>query len=421
MPDPAGDGGIAPAGPPDLDAVQALFEAALDRPLEARRAFLDAAEVDSLLREEVWSLLEAHAAEGPLDQVAAAIASVTSHQGDDNGPDFHSDPPAHIGPYAVGATIGEGGMATVYRGRRADQADAPWVAVKVLRPEADSVRVRRRFMAERQILASLEHPDIARYLDDGLTSEGVPYLVTELHEGDRLDRHCERIGLDLAGRLVLFLRVCRAVEYAHGRGVVHRDLKPDNVLVTDGGDLRLLDFGIAKILDRTAFPGLGGPTTTGVHVLTLGYASPEQLHGAPITPASDLYQLGLLLVKIVSGRVPPVHTRSIEPLDLDLAPEGRSPPVGIDAKVDAPKLARLRPMVLHALRVQPEHRPPSVGEWIEEVEAVLAMPDEASAKAAREPEAGHANRRSVAIRPLALGLVLVLLAAVATAAVLLLK
>ncbi len=420
MTDPAGDGGSAPVDPRDLEAVQALFDAALDRPLEARRAFLDAAEVDSRIREEVWSLLEAHAAEGPLDHVAAAIARVTNHLGDDKGLDFDSGPPAHIGPYAVDATIGEGGMATVYRGRRADQADAPWVAVKVLRPEADSVRVRRRFMAERQILASLEHPNIARYLDDGLTSEGVPYLVTELHEGDRLDRHCERVGLDLAGRLALFLQVCRAVQYAHGQGVVHRDLKPDNVLVTDGGDLRLLDFGIAKILDRTAFPGLGGPTTTGVHVLTLGYASPEQLHGTPITPASDVYQLGLLLVKMVSGRVPPVHTRSIEPLELDLASEGRTPPAGIDAKVDAQKLARLRPMALHALRVQPEHRPTSVGEWIGEIEAVLAMPNEAPAKAAREPEAGHTDRRSVATRPLAL-LVLALLAAVATAATLLLE
>lgn len=421
MPDPAGDGGIAPAGPRDLDAVQALFEAALDRPLEARKAFLDAAEVDSGLREEVWSLLEAHAAEGPLDEVAAAIANITSHQGHDLGPDFHSGPPTRIGPYVLDAAIGEGGMATVYRGRRADQADAPWVAVKVLRPEADSVRVRRRFMAERQILASLEHPNIARYLDDGLTAEGVPYLVTELHEGDRLDRYCEKAGLDLAGRLALFLQVCRAVEYAHGRGVVHRDLKPDNVLVGDGGDLRLLDFGIAKILDRTAFPGLGGPTTTGVHVLTLGYASPEQLHGAPITPASDVYQLGLLLVKMVSGRVPPVHRRSIEPLDLDLAPAGRTPPAGIDPKVDAQRLARLRPTVLHALRVRADHRPTSVGDWIEEVEAVLVPPAEAPARAARVPEAGHTDRRSIATRPLALGLVLALLAAVATAAILLLE
>ncbi|MBT8488765.1 MAG: serine/threonine protein kinase [Gemmatimonadetes bacterium] len=402
MPDPSGAEGCPPGSPPDLVRVQELFDAALDEPVCERQAFLEGSGVDVQLRDEVWSLLVAHAAEGPLDQMAAAIARVTRRPGDDRQAAEGDEAPP-IGPYRALETLGEGGMARVYRGRRGDDEGAPWVAVKVLRPDADSVRVRRRFMAERQILARLEHDNIARYLDDGLTPEGLPYLVTELVVGDRLDRYLERKGVDLPGRLDLFLQVCGAVEYAHRRGVVHRDLKPDNVLVTDDGQLRLLDFGIAKILDRSAFPGIGGPTTSGVHVLTLSYASPEQLSGGPITPASDIYQLGLLLLKIVTGKVVPVHQRSVEPLDIDFTPaESMLPSAGI-ADLDSHRLSALRSMVVHALRIHPDDRPASVGELIRVTQDILS-PSEAGSWSAPGPRRPGDHRSGLG--PLALVLVL---------------
>lgn len=358
----------------DFEEVQKLFEAALDHPVDHRRSFLDQLGLEPRLHDEVWSLVEAHRAGGALDDVAAALASITDHRqgGEEDGGDSLAHP-TRVGPYRVHEAVGKGGMATVYRGKRADDPEAPWVALKVLRPEADSDRVRRRFMTERQILSRLDHDNIARFLDDGLTSDGLPYLVTEFVEGDRLDRFCDRNDVDLAGRLDLFLQVCRAVEYAHGQGVAHRDLKPDNVLVTAEGDLKLLDFGIAKILDKSAFPGIGKPTTTGVHVLTLSYASPEQLRGDPITPASDVYQLGLLLVKIVTGRVPAIHERTADPAVIDLAPRGSSTKsTEEEANPGADVLARLRPTVLGTLHLRPEDRQASVGDVIREVEGVLA-------------------------------------------------
>ena len=352
----------------DLAQVQELFEAALNRPREARREYLDELDIEPGLREDVWSLLEAHAAEGPLDQVAAALAHVTDPGPESAEADDGRSPPVHVGPYRIHEAVGKGGMATVYRARRDDDESTPWVAVKVVRADADSERVRRRFMAERQILARLDHGRIARFLDDGLTSDGRPYLVTEFVEGERLDRYCERVAVDLERRLTLFLDVCEAVEYAHGRGVVHRDLKPDNVLVTADGEVRLLDFGIAKILDRSAFPGIGKPTTTGVHVLTLSYASPEQLRGDPITPSSDVYQLGLLLVRMVTGRVPPVHERSVEPFTVQLAGRTTSPTSTQDEK----RLARLEAIITRALALRPGSRPASVEELRAAVEAALA-------------------------------------------------
>lgn len=345
--------------------MQALFEAALERPLDQRETFLADPSIPARLGNDVRSLLEAHLAEGPLDEVATAIARIG---GAGRHPDESEEPrhPTHIGPYSIHGSVGRGGMATVYRARHAEDEAAPWVAIKVLRPDAATPRVRRRFMVERQVLARLSHENIAGLLDDGLTSSGLPYLVTELIEGDHLDRYCARSRIDLPDRLTLFLEVCRAVEYAHARGVVHRDLKPDNILVTAEGELRLLDFGIAKILDRQAFPGVG-PTTSGVHLLTFTFASPEQLRGEAVTPASDIYQLGLLLLKIVTGRVPPLHERWPGPLDLDLT---LSADLG-GARYGGRRVARLQKLVRRALSLRSENRQTSVGELIGELEAVL--------------------------------------------------
>lgn len=351
----------------DLARLQELFEAALERPLDQRQAFLVEHVPEPRLRSEVLSLLRAHASEGPLDEVAAAIGRIGAAG---KGPDETHErrDPVRIGPYEIHGSIGRGGMATVYRARRIDDGAAPWVAIKVLRPEADTARVRRRFMVERQVLARLTHENIAGLLDDGLTSDGLPFLVMELVEGDHLDRYCERRRIDLPDRLALCLEVCRAVEYAHGRGVVHRDLKPDNVVVTAEGELRLLDFGIAKILDRQAFPGVG-PTTSGVQLLTFTYASPEQLRGAAVTPASDIYQLGLLLLKTVTGRVPALHERWPGPLDIDIT----LPAELRDRRYGRRRMARLRRLVRRALSLRPEDRQASVGELARDLEELLAL------------------------------------------------
>ncbi len=208
-----------------------------------------------------------------------------------------------IGPYRILRRIGQGGMGTVYLAVRADDAYKRRVVVKLVRPGMESEAVLRRLRTERQILASLEHPYIARLYDGGSTDEGLPYFVLEYVEGVPIDVYCEQNQLSVDERLVLFCKVCEAVGYAHQNLVVHRDLKPSNIMVTAAGEPRLLDFGIAKVLN----PELAGSleaTATWHRVLTPNYASPEQIRGGLITTASDVYSLGVLLYKLLAGRLP---------------------------------------------------------------------------------------------------------------------
>ena len=209
-----------------------------------------------------------------------------------------------IGPYQVLRRLGEGGMGTVYLAARADQEFRKHVAIKVIRKGMDSAEIVTRFRRERQILAALDHPGIAKLFDGGTTEDGLSYFVMEYIQGRPLGEYCDSHGLSIRERLLLFRSICSAVQYAHQNLVIHRDIKPANVLVTADGAPRLLDFGIAKLLNPDALDVEAPPTATGMHVMTPAYASPEQVRGDPLTTASDVYSLGVVLYELLTGRRP---------------------------------------------------------------------------------------------------------------------
>lgn len=206
-----------------------------------------------------------------------------------------------VGKYKVEARIASGGMGTVYLAVRADEQFEQQVALKVVKRGMDTEEILARFKAERQTLAHLNHENIARVIDGGMTGDGRPYLVMEYVKGEAIDDYCERKGLGVEERLKLFRAVCEAVRYAHQNLVVHRDLKPGNILVTDEGVPKLLDFGIAKVLTRTRGPDVTAATE---RRLTPEYASPEQISGAMVTTSSDVYSLGVILYELLTGRRP---------------------------------------------------------------------------------------------------------------------
>ena len=217
-----------------------------------------------------------------------------------------------LGPYLIIDQIGKGGMGEVYRAVRVGDQYRKQVAIKLIRAGHDSPSVVARFRNERHILASLEHPNIARLLDGGVSLEGIPYLVMEMVEGGTIHTYCDSHRLDTTERLRLFLQICNAVEYAHQRLIVHRDIKPSNILVNFEGVPKLLDFGIAKILNPAAV-GAVESTVTLFRLLTPGYASPEQIRGETITTASDVYSLGVILYEMLTGHSPHgVRTRNVE-------------------------------------------------------------------------------------------------------------
>lgn len=216
----------------------------------------------------------------------------------------HRGYPETIGPYRIQREIGRGGMGHVYLGLRDDRKPQQRVAIKVLRFGSNARALEWRFKSERQILASLHHPNIARLIDGGTTDDQRPYFVMDHIEGIRIDHYCDQHRLTIAERLHLFLRVCDAVQYAHRNHVVHRDVKPSNILVTAEGVPKLLDFGIAKLLNPELRLAGMEETITGQHPMTPRYASPEQIRGQAITTASDIYSLGVLLYKLLAGRLP---------------------------------------------------------------------------------------------------------------------
>jgi serine/threonine protein kinase/Tfp pilus assembly protein PilF/TolB-like protein len=289
-----------------------IIDTALELSPEERCAYLDNVCLDTSLRQYVKSLLSSYEqAEGFLSESALVTHASVMEAGSKE-----SRLGRRIGPYQLTDEIGEGGMGVVYRAVRADEQYRKEVAIKLLRSGFDSNSMLVRFRAERQILASLEHPNIARLLDGGATSEGSPYLVMELVDGLPIDEYCDLHKLTMVERLKLFRSVCSAVQYAHDRSVIHRDLKPRNVLVTRDGVPKLLDFGIAKILDPTLFPGTAiEPTLTMMRVLTPDYASPEQMRGEPTGPASDVYSLGVILYIVLTGHRP-YNLKSRPPHDI---------------------------------------------------------------------------------------------------------
>ena len=287
------------------DEIDTLFQEALDCPPGERAAFLDEACGDAALRREVEALLDASMeASAFLERPAGASAEALWEEAASAPP-----PPAlegrRIGPYRLDEEIGRGGMAAVYRAERADGAYRQQVAVKLVPPVFQTASLLRRFRAERQILAGLQHPHIARLLDGGVTEDGQPFLVMEYVEGVPIDQFCDAQGLSVEERLELVAAVAVAVQHAHRNLVVHRDLKPSNILVTEDGTVKLLDFGIAKLLDIDAPEAPAQPLTrTGQSLMTPEYASPEQVRGEAITTASDVYQLGVLLYELLAGRRP---------------------------------------------------------------------------------------------------------------------
>ncbi|HEY6305237.1 MAG TPA: protein kinase [Candidatus Angelobacter sp.] len=283
--------------------VEELCHSALEREASQQAAYLDAAcGADSGLRREVESLLahQKQAAgfiETPALEVAAQSLAGEFELGD------HDEPllGRRLGAYQIVEKIGSGGMGEVYRAVRADDEYQTQVAIKLVRSGQDPDSVYSRFKNERQILAGLDHPNIARLLDGGTTGEGAPYVVMELIEGQRIDRYCDSNRLSTTDRLNLFRQVCAAVQYAHQRLIVHRDIKPGNILVTQEGVPKLLDFGIAKIVDPESPAAQKDATLTVLRVLTPGYASPEQVRGGAITTASDVYSLGVVLYELLAG------------------------------------------------------------------------------------------------------------------------
>ncbi len=268
---------------------------------QARQAYLDeVCRDDQALRLEVESLLDAHQTpQAVLDRQAAEYL-----------PEDALEPATdrwlgkRIGAYQLIAHLGRGGMGDVYRAKRVDAQFDKEVAIKLVRTGYDTDVLLARFKTERQILANLDHPGIARLLDGGATDGGLPYLVMELVDGEPIDRYCEHHNLSTPERLRLFQAVCAAVSYAHQHLVVHRDLKPRNILVTSDGTVKLLDFGIAKLLQAAPGEMLADATMTALTALTPAFSSPEQIRGTSITTTSDVYSLGVILFHLLTGRSP---------------------------------------------------------------------------------------------------------------------
>lgn len=305
-----------------------IVDQALELPVERRASYLEkTCAGDASLRADVVDLLEQGDASTFLDAPAVQFAAplIVEHA-----------PNAPIGPYHIVREIGHGGMGTVFLAERADQQYEKTVALKLLRGwSVGNDRSVRRFLEERQILAALDHPGIARLFDGGVTADGLPWFAMEFVEGVPIDRFCSERALGIEQRLELFCRVCDAVQFAHRNLVVHRDLKPANILVTAEGQVKLLDFGIAKLL-RDSSGSAASLTATGELLMTPKYASPEQVRGMPVSTATDVYALGVLLYELLTG-VYPYRLASGEPHAVTLAILEQEPE---RPSVAAPKLAR---------------------------------------------------------------------------------
>ena len=334
--------------PEALPRIEAIFNEALALPEGDRQALIDAScRGDVMLMAEVRSLLKACAEEELFASTRIRQARLHATAGNDK---------KRVGAYEIDRLIGRGGMGAVYLAHRADGNFEQQVAIKLIDLPLATDLFRERFRLERQILAGLNHPLIARLLDGGVTSEGEPFLVMEYVDGVPIHQFCESRRLSIAERLVLFKSVCEAVQFAHQNLVVHRDLKPDNILVMEDGTPRLLDFGTAKLLSPSA-EILGSEfTRQGFQSFTPQYASPEQVLGNPITTASDTYSLGVLLYLLLTGILPyelkEFTTAEMVRVICEQPPRKPALPGGGDKRLDAD----LEAIVLKALRKGPEER-----------------------------------------------------------------
>ncbi len=315
--------------------LKALFEEALAQPPEERAAWIArAAGSDTALRTELDQLVAADTDQGVIDK---AIADAACRLLDENPEPVEAALTGRrFGPYRIVRELGRGGMGRVFLAERDDSQYLGRVAIKLIAADtAASTSLHDRFRTERQVQADLQHPGIARLLDAGATEDGEAYLVMEYVDGERIDAYCARKRLSVRERLRLLVTLCDIVQYAHSNLVVHRDIKPSNVLVTGEGELKLLDFGIAKLIDPERAASLALHQTTDVsRVLTLDSASPEQLRGQPATTATDVYALGALLYRLLTGHAP-FSPRGTDPVTLAKAILGRELP--------RPSLAVLEP------------------------------------------------------------------------------
>src|SRR5262245_9570413 len=338
--------------PEQWKRIEQVFEEVIETPAEERPVLLEqACGGDGDLRREVESLLAADGGYG-----AAAIEAAISTRATDL---------AVSGEELVGKRLGvgrlTGGMGTVYRAVRDDQAFEKQAALKVIRRGMDSATVIASFRRERQILARLDHPHIARLLDGGTTDDGLPFFVMEYVEGKPITEYYAQSRLNMPQRLRLFREVCGAVQYAHSNLVVHRDLKPGNIFVTREGIPKLLDFGLAKVVNPEAAEDA---TMTGIRMLTPDYASPEQVRGEPVTTATDSYSLGVGLYELLAGRRPHESTSgSLRDLEERICrTETRAP------STIAPTLrGDLDNIVLMALRKEPGRRYATAEQFAEDI------------------------------------------------------
>jgi len=406
--------------------IKSVFYAASDRPENERAAFIRAqCDGDESLALEIEALLDAR------DQANSFIETIPA--------DALPDMPAtmvgqRIGAYEVIREIGHGGMGTVYQAKRADGEYRKTVALKLIRRGMDSDFIIHRFRTERQILAELDHPNIAKLLDGGSTDDGLPYFVMEYVDGAPSDQYCDTNKLSIRERLNLFRTVCSAVHHAHQHSIVHRDIKPSNILVCEQGP-KLLDFGIAKLLEPGPAADTLDSTATAIRLMTPEYASPEQIRGEPITARTDVYTLGVLLYELLTGHRP-YRLKNRSPLEIagaicEQEPERPSTVISKTEEVTgtAGKVIKLTPefvsrtravepgrlrkllggdldaIVLMAMRKQPDDRYPTVEEFSADIGRHL---ESLPVLARKEMRWGRRANMKSYVRPAAAVLVLLL-------------
>jgi non-specific serine/threonine protein kinase/serine/threonine-protein kinase len=359
--------------------IKAIVAEAIELPADSRLAWLDqSCGGDPVFRAEVEALLNAHDQAGTFLVAPALVAPGLAEQvveAVDSSADKRP-PPSRFGAYRVLRQLGRGGMGVVYLGARDDDRFEKHVAIKVVAGDVFHAAVLRRFEDERRILASLDHPNIARLIDAGTTQAGSPYVVMEHVEGKTIDAYCTERRLAVRDRLGLFLKICDAVQYSHQRLVVHRDIKAGNILVTAQGVPKLLDFGIAKLLEPDGIEG--SRTRTAMRLLTPESASPEQVRGEPVTVSTDVYSLGVLLYRLLTDRSPYRGAMTTDPeIVRAVCEEEPARP-----SQHRPDLSRdLDLIALKALRKDPGRRYASVEQLGQDVQRhldrrpVLAAPD----------------------------------------------
>ena len=423
---------------PGWSRLDALLDEVLELPIDRRWAMLErVGRDDPALRERVEQLLAADAEAGDFlnDGVDAwlQVRPMAPARGADDGA---LDAGARVGPDRVTHELGRGGMGIVYRAERADGEFVQVVALKLVRRGFDGDDTTVRFRRERQILAQLDHPSIARLLDGGLHTDGRPYFAMELVEGEPITTYCNRRALTLDARVQLFCRVCDAVQYAHGRLIVHRDLKPANIFITAAGDLKLLDFGIAKLLSDDEAMEATELTHPGLRPLTPAYAAPEQLRGEPVSTATDVYTLGVILFELLTGRrpfasassgfartsfdgEPPKPSHVVSQRDRDDGPsiEEIAHARGMAPRALTARLAGdLDAIVLKALRREPPRRYIGAGALADDLDRFLQGRPVAARPDGRRYRAGKFVRRHLAGIAVAVSLVLSLVGGLAATA-----